>query len=79
MLVSGGTIPATSLLLQAGAQSAYDARARPFALSELPEGVYAAGEVAGADRRGGRLSGELAGREAAHGWVRRRGIARRLQ
>jgi sarcosine oxidase subunit alpha len=68
VLVSGGTIPASSLLLQAGAQSVYDERRGHFALSEqLPDGVYAAGEVAGADSdEAAAISGELAGREAAH-------------
>jgi sarcosine oxidase subunit alpha len=67
VVVSGGAIPATSLLLQAGAQSAYDATRGHFALtSELPEGIYAAGEVAGADSdESAAISGELAGREAA--------------
>src|SRR6185437_3968777 len=67
VVVSGGTIPATSLLLQSGAKSAYDSARGHFALSELPAGVFAAGEVAGAD--GDALvaaSGELAGLEAAH-------------
>ncbi len=48
LLVSGGAIPASSLLLQAGAQSAYDERRGHFALSELPDGVLRC-------RRGGRL------------------------
>ena len=67
VLVSGGAIPASSLLLQAGAQSAYDERRGHFALSQLPDGVYAAGEVVGLDSdEAVAISGELAGREAAH-------------
>ena len=67
VVVSGGTIPATSLLLQAGAKSAYDAQRGHFALSEMPSGVFAAGEVAGADSDPTvAASGELAGLEAAH-------------
>ncbi len=66
VLVSGGTIPATSLLLQAGAQTAYDEQRGHFALAGLPDGVYAAGEVAGADADDAvAASGELAGLQAA--------------
>jgi sarcosine oxidase subunit alpha len=66
VLVSGGAIPASSLLLQAGGRSAYDERRGHFAVSRLPEGVYAAGEVAGADGdEAAAISGELAGRQAA--------------
>jgi sarcosine oxidase subunit alpha len=66
VIVSGGAIPATSLLLQAGAQSAYDETLGHFALAQLPEAVTAAGEVTGA--RGAEAiecSGELAGLQAA--------------
>jgi sarcosine oxidase subunit alpha len=67
VVVSGGTIPASSLLLQAGGETAYDAARGHFAISQLPDGVYAAGEVAGADSdEAAAISGELAGREAAH-------------
>jgi sarcosine oxidase subunit alpha len=67
VVVSGGAIPATSLLLQAGAQSSYDSIRGHFALAQLPEGVYAAGEVTGADGdQAVALSGELAGLQAAH-------------
>jgi sarcosine oxidase subunit alpha len=67
VVVSGGAIPATSLLLQAGAESAYDAQRGHFALTDLPDGVYAAGEVAGADSdEAVAISGELAGLRAAH-------------
>jgi sarcosine oxidase, subunit alpha len=68
IVVSGGAIPASSLLLQAGAQSAYDIDRGHFALAQLPEGIHAAGEVAGIDGDDeAAISGELAGREAAHG------------
>ncbi|MFL5863337.1 MAG: glycine cleavage T C-terminal barrel domain-containing protein, partial [Solirubrobacteraceae bacterium] len=67
LIVSGGTIPATSLLLQAGATSAYDVRRGHFALADVPSGVFAAGEVAGADSdAAAAASGELAGLQAAH-------------
>ncbi|MBV9194889.1 MAG: (2Fe-2S)-binding protein [Solirubrobacterales bacterium] len=67
LVVSGGSAPATSLLLQAGARTAYDAARGGFALSELPDGVQAAGEVAGAGEPDSVApSGELAGLEAAH-------------
>jgi sarcosine oxidase subunit alpha len=67
VLMSGGAVPATSLLLQAGAKTEYDERRGHFALSELPAGVFAAGEVTGAtgDTTVAR-SGELAGLRAAH-------------
>jgi sarcosine oxidase, subunit alpha len=67
LVVSGGSAPATSLLSQAGARTAYDPERGVFALSELPEDVLAAGEVAGAGAlEGAELSGAVAGAEAAH-------------
>ena len=55
LVVSGGSAPATSLLAQAGARTAYDEERGHFALDDVPDGVHAAGEVAGARRaRGGR-------------------------
>jgi sarcosine oxidase, subunit alpha len=66
VVVSGGAIPASSLLLQAGGESAYDAERGHFAVSQLPDAVYAAGEVAGADSdEAAAASGELAGLRAA--------------
>jgi len=67
VLMSGGAMPATSLLLQAGARTEYDERHGHFALAQLPAGVFAAGEVAGVtgDDAVAR-SGELAGLRAAH-------------
>jgi sarcosine oxidase, subunit alpha len=66
VVVSGGFAPATSLLSQAGARTAYDEARGFFALLETPQGVYAAGEVAGyTDAEAAALSGERAGRMAA--------------
>ncbi|HZC12838.1 MAG TPA: 2Fe-2S iron-sulfur cluster-binding protein [Thermoleophilaceae bacterium] len=67
LVVSGGSSPATSLITQAGGRTSYDAERGHFALTELPAGAYAAGEVAGEgelDRA--ELSGAVAGTEAAH-------------
>ena len=66
VVVSGGTTPATSLLLQAGAQTAYDETRGHFALASLPDGLHAAGEVAGEQSdEAVAVSGELAGVRAA--------------
>ncbi|HEX5194901.1 MAG TPA: 2Fe-2S iron-sulfur cluster-binding protein [Solirubrobacteraceae bacterium] len=66
VLMSGGAMPATSLLLQAGARTEYDERHGHFALAQLPDGVFAAGEVAGAvGEEAAARSGELAGLRAA--------------
>jgi sarcosine oxidase subunit alpha len=67
LVVSGGTAPAGSLLLQAGGRTAYDSAAAAFAVADVPEGLHPAGEVAGL--RGAEaieLSGALAGADAAH-------------
>jgi sarcosine oxidase, subunit alpha len=67
LVVSGGSSPATSLLSQAGARTAYDSERGVFALSDLPGDVLAAGEVAGAGAlKDAELSGAVAGAEAAH-------------
>ena len=67
LVVSGGSALATSLLSQAGARTAYDDETGSFALTELPTGVYAAGEVAGKGELDvAELSGAVAGAEAAH-------------
>jgi sarcosine oxidase subunit alpha len=67
LVVSGSVAPATSLLAQAGARTAYDPARGHFALNEVPDGIHAAGEVAGA---GGleaiEVSGQIAGADAAH-------------
>jgi sarcosine oxidase subunit alpha len=67
VVISGGVVPASSLALQTGAESRYDSSRGNFALTELPEGVHAAGEVVGVEQLEAVLrSGELAGLEAAH-------------
>ncbi|MEA2331613.1 MAG: sarcosine oxidase, subunit alpha [Thermoleophilaceae bacterium] len=67
LVVSGGSSPATSLLLQSGARTAYDRQRGCFALDSIPDGSYAAGEVASAGAlQDAERSGEVAGREAAH-------------
>ncbi len=67
VVVSGGAIPATSLLSQAGARTVYDEQRGVFVLAEpLPANVYAAGEVAGFEEPEAiARSGERAGRLAA--------------
>jgi sarcosine oxidase, subunit alpha len=67
LVVSGGTSPATSLITQAGGRTAYDRGRGHFALSELPDGLLAAGEVAESGAlEAAELSGQVAGTEAAH-------------
>ena len=67
LVVSGGSSPATSLLLQAGARTAYDTERGVFALSHVPDGLHAAGEVCGPGvLEDAELSGSVAGAEAAH-------------
>jgi sarcosine oxidase, subunit alpha len=66
VVVSGGFMPATSLLSQTGARTRYDAERGQFVIAELPPNVYAAGEVAGFDDpEAAERSGERAGRAAA--------------
>ena len=68
VVVSGGFMPATSLLSQTGAQTSYDPQRGHFVITELPRNVYAAGEVAGfEDPEAAQRSGEQAGRAAAEG------------
>jgi sarcosine oxidase, subunit alpha len=67
LVVSGGTAPATSLVAQAGATTAYDESHGHFALSHVPEGVLVAGELTGhGELEVAELSGALAGADAAH-------------
>ena len=67
LLVSGGEAPATALIAQAGGRTEYNPERGNFRLSELPPGVWAAGELSGAgERASAENSGELAGLEAAH-------------
>ena len=64
--VSGGTVPATSLLLQAGAKARWDEAAGAYLPDEPPPGIYAAGAVAGYSSPEAALaSGAVAGAEAA--------------
>ena len=74
LVVSGGSVPATSLLLQAGREARYDDARGHFALGELPDGVHAAGEVAGYDgcRRDRRLGQARGPRGGARARLRRR-------
>ena len=66
LIVSGGSVPATSLLTQAGARTAYDTAHGVFALSHVPDGLHAAGEVCGSGvLEDAELSGSVAGAEAA--------------
>jgi sarcosine oxidase subunit alpha len=67
LVVSGGNSPATSLITQSGGRTYYDAERGHFALAELPDTAFAAGEVTGEGRlEAAELSGALAGAEAAH-------------
>jgi sarcosine oxidase subunit alpha len=66
LAVSGGSAPALSLPLQAGARASYDTGIAAFALDTLPDGLHAAGAVAGyAPAEAAELSGAVAGAEAA--------------
>jgi sarcosine oxidase, subunit alpha len=67
LVVSGGSAPATSLVAQAGATTAYDESHGHFALSRVPEGILVAGELTGhGELEVAELSGALAGADAAH-------------
>jgi sarcosine oxidase subunit alpha len=64
--VSGGTTPASSLLLQGGARARYDQATGRFMADNIPDGVFPAGAVAGhEDADAAELSGAVAGAEAA--------------
>jgi sarcosine oxidase, subunit alpha len=68
LVISGGVAPAGSLLLQAGGRTEYDHATAAFAVADVPEGMHAAGEVAGArGEEAIELSGALAGSDAANG------------
>jgi sarcosine oxidase subunit alpha len=62
--VSGGAVPATSLLLQAGAKARWDEASGSYLPADAPEGIHAAGAVAGHEAQA-ELSGAAAGAEAA--------------
>ncbi len=64
--VSGGTVPATSLLLQAGAKAAWDDASGAYLPQDLPGDIHPAGAVAGHSSTGlAAASGAVAGAEAA--------------
>ncbi|HKZ13135.1 MAG TPA: 2Fe-2S iron-sulfur cluster-binding protein [Solirubrobacterales bacterium] len=66
LAVSAGAAPALSLALQGGARAEYDGTRAAFRLTELPEGMFAAGSAAGyEDGESAEHSGLLAGAEAA--------------
>lgn len=66
LIVAGGDAPASDLLRQAGARLRYDEARGYLRLAGLPDGVLAAGQLAGEGRWGvAEVSGELAGLEAA--------------
>ncbi|MFN8159987.1 MAG: 2Fe-2S iron-sulfur cluster-binding protein [Solirubrobacterales bacterium] len=66
LAVSGGTVPATSLLLQAGARASWDEASGAYLPADPPRGVFAAGAVAGhGELEAAGLSGSAAGAEAA--------------
>ncbi len=67
LVVSGGSAPATSLLAQSGAKTSYHSERGVFALSHVPAGLHAAGEVCGpVSLEDAELSGRVSGEEAAH-------------
>jgi sarcosine oxidase subunit alpha len=67
VVVSGGAAPATSLVAQAGARTTYDTARGVFRIGEMPDGAHAAGDLGGAvGPEAVKLSGTLAGTEAAH-------------
>ncbi len=64
--VSGGFVPATSLLLQAGAKARWDDQTGAYLPEDPPAGIIAAGAVAGHGSPGeAALSGSVTGAEAA--------------
>ena len=66
LAVSGGSVPATSLLLQAGARARWDEAAPAYLPEDPPAGILAAGAVAGHESPVlAEASGALAGAEAA--------------
>ncbi|MGI8729603.1 MAG: 2Fe-2S iron-sulfur cluster-binding protein [Solirubrobacteraceae bacterium] len=67
VVVSGGSLPATSLLAQAGAAMAFEPASGQFLPGEMPAHVQSAGEIAGLhDDDAIELSGAIAGTSAAH-------------
>jgi sarcosine oxidase, subunit alpha len=67
LVVSGADLPATSLLLQAGARAEYDSLGGRFVADGLPAGLLSAGSIAGlGDPVLAELSGSVVGGRAAH-------------
>ena len=67
LVVSAGVAPSTSLLLQAGGRTSYDEHRGHFAVTEVPEGMLAAGELTGTEGfEAISAAGAVAGYEAAH-------------
>ena len=66
LVVSGGVAPATSLIAQAGGRTTYDDARGHFAIAELPDGVDAAGAVAGRAASIPSPRAQRAGARAAH-------------
>ena len=65
IIVSVGLAPRDGLLRQAGGAMAYDQSLHRHVPEELPDGVFAAGSLAGADGAAAATDGRRAGRAAA--------------
>ncbi len=66
LVVSGGTVPASSLMLQAGAKAIFNSQTNSFLTEDAPPGVHPAGAVAGKEELdAAALSGTAAGAAAA--------------
>ena len=66
LAVSGGTVPASSLMLQAGAKAKFNSETNCFLPENPPPGIHPAGAVAGKEELdAATLSGTLAGARAA--------------
>jgi sarcosine oxidase, subunit alpha len=63
--VSGGSVPATSLLLQAGAKARWDETRGAYLPDAMPPNIQVAGAVAGHAPAQAALSGTIAGADAA--------------
>ncbi len=66
LVVSGGTVPASSLMLQAGAKATFNSQTNSFLPEDAPHGVHPAGAVVGKEELdAAALSGTAAGAAAA--------------
>lgn len=66
VVVSGGTVPASSLMLQAGARANYNGETNSFLPEDPPPGILPAGAVAAQEElEAAALSGTIAGATAA--------------